>query len=64
MAETKSHLILKPAEGRRVRHPDGRLLDPAGEAVTAGPYWTRRLKDGDVVQVEPTPSKKPAQKEA
>lgn len=44
-------LRLKPAPDRRVRHPDGRLLDDAGEAVSATPYWLRRLNDQDVVAI-------------
>ena len=50
-------LFLKPAPDRRVRHPDGPLLDDAGEAVSPSPYWTRKLDDGDVV--EGTPLKTP-----
>lgn len=46
-------LFLKPAEGRRVRHPDGRLLDAAGEAVAASSYWTRLLLDEDVEDTNP-----------
>ncbi len=50
MAENADRLILKPAPDRRVRHPDGRLLDGAGETVMASPYWARRLRDEDVVE--------------
>jgi hypothetical protein len=52
--------VLKPAPDRRVRHPDGRLLDAEGEPVPAGdPYWLRRLADEDVMVVEPAPAPKP-----
>lgn len=57
-------LILAPAEGRKVRHPDGRLLKTEGEAVTASPYWTRRINDGDVVAAPPRKTPKQPQKEA
>lgn len=42
---------LKPAEGRRVRHPDGRLLAEEGEAVTLNAYWHRKIEDDDVETV-------------
>lgn len=43
--------ILRPAEGVKVRHPDGRHLASDGEAVTITAYWQRRLAAGDVVAV-------------
>lgn len=43
--------ILRPAEGVKVRHPDGRHLASDGETVTMTTYWQRRLADGDVVAV-------------
>jgi len=43
---------LKPAEGRRVRKPDGSLLAEAGEEVTHAPFWIRRLDAGDVEIVD------------
>lgn len=43
---------VKPAPDRRVRKPDGALLDAAGETVERSSYWMRRLQAGDVVQVE------------
>lgn len=43
-------LFLKPVDGRRVRHPDGPVLDDAGEHVSPSPYWDRKLSDGDVVE--------------
>ena len=51
---------LKPADGMRVRFPGtGRILAEAGEEVEMNTYWTRRLQDGDVVDVPPA---KPARK--
>lgn len=38
-----------PAQGRRVRFPDGRLLPAEGAEVEHDLYWTRRIADGDVV---------------
>jgi hypothetical protein len=46
-------LYLKPGEGRRVRKPDGLLLDAEGEFVSRETYWLRRLDDGDVVEADP-----------
>lgn len=46
-------LFLKPAEGRRVRRPEGPLLDDAGELVSPSPYWDRKLIDEDVVEAQP-----------
>jgi len=53
-------ITLKPAEGRRVRHPDGRLLEEAGEPVAPSEYWTRRLTDQDAETVPAKPAKKDA----
>lgn len=51
-------ITVKPAEGRKVYWPDGRLLDAAGEPVPANdPFWVRRQNDGDVV---PAKAKKDA----
>lgn len=55
MSETK---LLQPAPGRRVRKPDGALLATAGERVEVDTYWTRRLLDGDVVEIADQPAKK------
>ena len=44
---------LKPAPGRRVRDPASALpLSAEGATVTLTPFWSRRLEDEDVVQVE------------
>jgi hypothetical protein len=37
-----------PAEGMRVRKPDGSVLNPAGEPVERDSFWLRRQRDGDV----------------
>ena len=44
--------LIKPAPGRRVRKPDGSLLAEAGEVQAVDTYWTRRLAEGDVVEIE------------
>lgn len=42
--------LLIPAEGTKVRKPDGKHLDPAGEIVEMSSYWARRLASGDVAE--------------
>ena len=44
--------FLRPAEGVKVRRPDGGHLAEKGETVTMTSYWQRRLADGDVVEVK------------
>jgi hypothetical protein len=44
-----SRKTISPAPDRRVRHPDGQLLEP-GTKVEWTPYWQRRLDDEDVVR--------------
>jgi hypothetical protein len=51
-----STLRLKPAEGRRVRLHDGRLMPAEGWEVEDDAIWRRRLRDGDVVVVTTAPS--------
>lgn len=41
---------LIPADGIKVRKPDGKHLDPAGESVEMSSYWLRRLAAGDVAE--------------
>lgn len=53
----QEELILAPAEGRQVRHPDGKLLAAEGETVLVDSYWYRRMNDGDVLIVEPKKGK-------
>ena len=38
-----------------VRAPNGRLLSPLGEDVPETQFWTRRLRDEDVIPAEPIP---------
>lgn len=43
-------MFVRPAEGLRVRDPDLRdHLPPEGREVPDSAYWTRRLRDGDVI---------------
>ncbi len=42
---------VKPRAGAKVMKPDGTLLNPNGEEVEKTTYWVRRLRDGDVVEV-------------
>lgn len=42
---------VKPRTGAKVMKPDGTLLNPNGEEVEKITYWVRRLRDGDVVEV-------------
>lgn len=42
---------IKPAPDRRVRRPDGSLLE-GEDTVERSSYWMRRLQDGDVLLVE------------
>lgn len=44
--------FLRPADGLKVRHPDGRHLGNDGERVEDSSYWQRRVAAGDVVEVE------------
>jgi hypothetical protein len=49
-----SFVILKPAPGLLVRHPETlRFLAPEGESVVLGSYWVRLLDCGDVAVVVP-----------
>jgi hypothetical protein len=47
-------MIVKPAPGRKVRHPLTRQHIPeAGiEVSETDTYWARRIADGDVVEVK------------
>lgn len=56
---------VKPVKDRRVRMPDGRLLDDEGETVPHSAFWDRRIADRDVTYGKPkrdaaTPKSKPA----
>lgn len=49
-------MYVKPHEGRVVIFKGGRVLPPEGAEVDdANAFWHRRLRDGDVVRVEPAP---------
>lgn len=53
MADSTTRFV-KPAPDRKVRWPDGRLLDADGEAVPANdPFWLRRIADEDVELASP-----------
>lgn len=41
-----------PTTDLRVRHENGKPLDPAGEDVEISVWWKRRELDGDVVIAE------------
>jgi hypothetical protein len=44
-------MFVKPAEGRKVRHPITKQhLDAEGAEVPESTYWLRRLAEGDVVR--------------
>ena len=44
---------VKPRQtGAKVMKPDGTLLKPNGEEVEKTIYWVRRLRDGDVVEID------------
>jgi hypothetical protein len=46
-------VILKPAGKNLVRNPDtGGHLSATGEPIVMTAYWRRRIKDGDVKEVE------------
>jgi hypothetical protein len=45
-----TRVLVKPAEGRLVRHPDTyEQIKPEGMAVELTSYWIRKEKAGDVV---------------
>ncbi|MEX2630028.1 MAG: DUF2635 domain-containing protein [Tistlia sp.] len=50
-------ILVTPVAGRRVRHPDGRLLGAEGATVERSPYWLRRERDGDVTVKKPAAPK-------
>ena len=43
-----ARVLATPAEGMRVRKPDGVPLKPEGEPVERDSFWLRRERDGDV----------------
>lgn len=57
-------LYVKPRDGYVVRQPERDMapLPAEGGKVQRSPYWLRRLRDGDVVEI-PAPAKsKPSAK--
>lgn len=45
-----TRVLVKPAEGRLVRHPDTyEQIEPTGKTVELNSYWLRKEKAGDVV---------------
>tara|TARA_Y100000356_G_scaffold35174_1_gene26739 strand:- start:264 stop:503 length:240 start_codon:yes stop_codon:yes gene_type:complete len=58
-------ITVKPAKiGVEVIHPQrGRLISRSGEKVILDKYFSRRIKDGDLVIVEDAP-KQPKRKKA
>lgn len=45
-----TRVLVKPAEGRLVRHPDTyEQVKPEGVSVELNSYWLRKQKAGDVV---------------
>ena len=45
-------VTVKPTQGSYLRKPNGQVLSPDGETVTATSYWLRRLDDGDIIEVD------------
>ncbi|EOW9436667.1 DUF2635 domain-containing protein [Vibrio cholerae] len=51
-------ILLKPkSKDVPVRKPEGVFLAENGEEVERSAFWVRRLKDGDVVQVDQSAKK-------
>jgi len=47
-------MFVKPAPGLQVRDPETkRLISPEGEEVPEISFWWRRIRDKDVIVVEP-----------
>lgn len=53
-------VYLVPAEGLKVRDPQGGHLKPEGRLVVLDGYWRRRLADQSVVPGTPPKAAKPA----
>lgn len=56
--------VFHPAEGRRIRWPDGHPVAPGGEPVPATPYFARAIADGDLVPGAGKGAQEPAGKPA
>lgn len=59
-------ITVKPArEGVDVIHPQtGKTIPSEGVSVVLDKYFSRRIKDGDLVIVEAAPKKQPKRKKA
>jgi len=56
--------FVKPADGLKVRDPkSGQHLPAGGAEIDLGPYWHRRLRDGDVVKAAKPKAAKSAKAE-
>lgn len=54
-------MFVKPKKGLKVRDPVTKgFLPEDGSIVPNSLYWTRRLRDGDVVETTPSPADAPA----
>lgn len=52
-------VFIKPAPGLKIRDPETKIqLPEEGAQVEKSSFWSRRIKAGDVVQVEALASKK------
>lgn len=60
-----SKIFIKPANGLKIRDPETKIhLPEEGAQVEKSPFWSRRIKSGDVLQVEAlAPKKEEAKKE-
>jgi hypothetical protein len=55
----RDRIRIKPARaGLVVRAPGGRVLPAEGLDVTPTSFWLRRLRAGDVIQVEQTQARR------
>lgn len=50
-----TRMFVKPKPGLKVREPNPPYahIPEEGKEVPADSYWMRRVRDGDVIQVEP-----------
>ncbi|NOI14836.1 DUF2635 domain-containing protein [Vibrio hepatarius] len=56
-------ITVKPAKkGVKVRKEDGKYLDEKGEQAKRTGFWIRRIKQGDVIDVEAEKAKAAAAK--
>lgn len=58
-------MFVKPKSGLKVRDPVTKgFLPEAGAQVPPSLYWTRRVRDGDVIECSPPAALSSAPKEA